>query len=182
MLLTSVENVKQFLGINISDDDALLDALVTQASAYIEQWISRSVGLNEYTDVFDGYGKTTYMFTNFPAQSVSHVYVNDIEIFPSTGVTDSGYIFDETRLVLRGSKYFVQGQMNCSVTYMAGYATVPNELVIICTELVAFHYKQRERIGVTSKNLGGETISFSQENIPPAVKAIMINWRKVVPT
>lgn len=182
MLLTNVENVKQYLGINSEQDDALLQSLVQSASGFIQSWLNRQFELQEYTDVWDGTDLYTYMFKAYPVQSISSVVVNSINVPASSGPKISGYAFDERRLVIRGNYTFLKGLLNCSVTYRAGFDDVPFEIEQACIELIANRYKEKDRIGLQSKGLAGETIAFSMKDMPADVKTILTNYKKVIPS
>ena len=61
------------------------------------------------------------------------------------------------------------------------YGFVPQDLVQVCTELVAERYLYRLRIGEVAKSLGGqETVSFSQKDMPDALAAMLAPYRAVM--
>lgn len=180
MNLTTVENVKGYLGISVASDDALLDRLVSSASAYIQSWLNRSFALTTYTDTFDGMGFNSRMVSNYPITAVTSVLVDTQAIPLAPNTLASGYAFAERKVVLRGYT-FNSGVLNCSVTYTAGYASVPPEIGQACIEIVANRYREKDRIGLTSKGLAGETIAYSQKDFPDSVRTILNNYKKVVP-
>ena len=69
------------------------------------------------------------------------------------------------------------------VSYTAGYATVPAGVQQAVTELVGEAFRRRDRIGQTSKSLGGqETTSFLAAEMNATVKArcwlpYLVVWR-----
>jgi hypothetical protein len=177
--LTTVENVKGYLGINSSVDDPLFERLVNAASAYIAQYLNREFGEAQYTDTFDGGNGQVWMFRNYPVQSVQSVMVGVNAIPVAPNMQERGYRFDERRLVLQGYT-FIQGVLNCSVTYTANFAVVP-DIEQACIEVVANRYREKDRIGLVSKTLAGETITFSQKDIPNSARDVLRVYRKVVP-
>ena len=180
MNLTTIENVKGYLGISVATDDALLDRLVTSASAYIQSWLNRTFFAQTYTDTFDGMGFNSRMVSNYPILSVTNVIVDTQSIPLAPNALASGYVIAERRIMLRGYQ-FNSGVLNCSVTYTAGYASVPPEIGQACIEIVANRYREKDRIGLTSKGLAGETIAYSQKDFPDSVRTILNNYKKVVP-
>jgi len=180
MNLTTVENVKGYLGITSATDDPLLDRLVSSASGYIQSWLNRSFASTSYTETFDGTGFDTRMVSNYPITAVSSVVVNGVSIPLAPNSLASGYAFAERKIVLRGYA-FVSGTLNCTVTYTAGYATVPPEIGQACIEIVANRYREKDRIGLVSKGLSGETITYSQKDFPDSVRTVLNNYKKVVP-
>jgi len=180
MNLTSVENVKGYLGINSASDDALLDRLVSAGSGYIQSWLNRSFAIATYTDTFDGNGSVARMLSSYPITSMTSVLVNNIAIPLAADALSVGYSFSPTRVILRGYN-FSKGLLNCSVTYKAGYANVPLEIEQACIEIIANRYREKDRIGQVSKSLAGEVVSFSQKDMPDSVRTILSNYKKVIP-
>ena len=76
---------------------------------------------------------------------------------------------------------FTRGAQNVTVQYTAGFAVTPPEIEQACIALVALRYKERDRIGQASKNVGGETVSFQQKDMPADVATILDQYRNLVP-
>lgn len=180
--LTTLAAVKAKLRIatGTTTDDTLLGTLITQASGFIQAWLNRTFASQSYTEVRDGTGNQTLMFANYPVTAVSSLTVNDIAVPLATNTTDTGYRFDTTRLLLN-TDVFPRGFGNVTVTYTAGYASTPAEIDGACADLVAFKYRELERIGHSSKSIQGETVAFIVADMPAAVKTILNNYRKVIP-
>jgi hypothetical protein len=59
--------------------------------------------------------------------------------------------------------------------------TLPEDLSHACVQWVGHLAKEPKRLGEVSKELGsGSTVTFSQERIPPKVKALLDPWQKVL--
>jgi hypothetical protein len=178
MDLTSVENVKGYLGITNTQDDPLLERLVSAASQYVAQYLNRSFGEEQYTDTFDGAGGQVWMFRNYPVTSVQSLSIRGIPIAASQNFA-AGYRFDERRLILQGLN-FLPGLLNCTVQYTVEFLNNA-DIEQACIEIVANRYREKDRIGLVSKGLAGETISFSQKEMPNSARDILRVYRKVVP-
>ena len=178
--LTTLASVKARLRIAGMSDDWLFGMLITQASQFIQAWLNRSLGEASYTETRDGTGSRTMMFANYPVTSVSSLTVNDVAVPLAINTSATGYRFDATRLQLN-SDVFPRGFGNVTVTYTAGYATTPPEIDGACADLVAYKYRELERIGHSSKSIQGETVAFITADMPAAVKTVLMNYRKVVP-
>lgn len=178
--MTSLANVKQYLGLTTSDDDALLTRLVTAMSEGIESCLNRVVTSASYTELRDGNGKDVMMFANIPATGVTSVKVNGLPIPLAPGITSYGYRFDETLLMLNGAT-FDRGRRNIEITYTAGFTSTPKDLEQACIELVALRYKEKDRIGHVSKSLAGETVSFITAAAPASVRSTLDWYMRVVP-
>ena len=178
--LATVEQVKGYLGMNCSQDDALLERLVVSASGYIQTWLNRELGLGQYTETLSGTDGATMMLKNTPVTDVSEVLINGLSIPLSTSAYMAGYVFDDAHVALRGYR-FSAGMLNVSITYSAGYAQVPEEVTQACIEMVSMRYREKDRIGLTSKGLAGETIGFSQKDMADSTRHILQQFRRVWP-
>lgn len=180
--LVTLANVKAWLNITSNNDDIVLLNLITAESAHIKNWLNRDILSQTYTDRRDGNGRTSMPFANEPVTAVSGLTVNGIVIpaSPDNGVMQPGYGFDDTELWLSGYS-FVRGRRNVVMSYTAGYSTAPSDIAQACVELVAIRYRERDRIGHSSKSLGGETVSFTITDLPKSVELILQQYKKVVP-
>lgn len=79
-----------------------------------------------------------------------------------------------------GTYGFAAGDAGASV--LISYSYVPSDVGHACMELVGERYRYRNRIGETSKSLGGqETIAFSQKDIPDYIRTLLQPYKRVVP-
>lgn len=179
--LTTLENVKEWLGILETEaDDTLLARLITAASQFIQTWIGRLIASQGYTEVRDGHGGRRLIFANYPVTAVASVKVDGVAIPAANGALAAGYRFTATFLSLTGYA-FTRALGNVELAYTAGYAATPPELEQACIDLVALRYKERERIGQVSASLAGQTVTFSQKDVPDGVRTVLNAWKKVVP-
>lgn len=178
--LTTLENTKAWLGIQTTDDDALLTRLIASASEFIQTWLNRSFASQAYNEVRDGTGGCRMVFADYPVTSVQGVVVDGRPIPASTDFGTPGYRFDANRIILTGY-VFSRGIGNVQLAYTGGFTETPKEIEQACIELVSLRFKERDRIGHQSKTLGSETVSFIVKDMPDAVQTILNNYRKVVP-
>jgi len=179
--LTTLANVKAWLSLTETTDDALLAALISAVSNYIQTWLNRTIIEAPYSEARNGIaGGDTLVLANYPVQSVSSLTIDGQIIPQSPDYVASGYWSDDIAVYLVGYR-MTRGRGNVRLSYTAGYSSVPLELAQACTELVALRYSERDRIGHQSKSLAGETVSFMIKDFPPDVLTILNNYRKVVP-
>ncbi len=181
--LTNLADVKAWLSVPATSvqDDPLLSRLITAASKYIQQWLNRTIASASYTETRDGNGGFRLSFANYPVTAVASLTIDDQPIPQSTAVAAPGYVFSPTAISLRGGYQFTRDMQNVVVSYTAGFATTPSELAQACIEVISLRYRERDRIGVVSKGLAGETTAFSQKDFPASVMTILNNWKKVIP-
>lgn len=78
-----------------------------------------------------------------------------------------------------GTYTFNTGNANESVTMTYGYVPGPIEQAVI--EMIGLDMKQRDNLGVTSKSLAGETVSYSDKNMTASVREMLWPYRRMVP-
>jgi hypothetical protein len=184
--LTTLATVKAWLpgstggGIAYATDDALLGRLITAASSFVQSWLNRTVALAPYVEIRDGRGAARMSLANYPVVSVASVTIDGISIPAAPDSQGSGYTVSDEAVFLTDYS-FTRGMRNVVVAYTAGYATPPPEIEQAVIELVALRYKERERIGLVSKGLAGETTAFSQRDMPADVATALGQYRRFAP-
>ena len=188
--LTTVENVAGYLpfsdlGVVANTDGSplnkLLKRLISSTSAFIESNMNRIFEPAIYTEVRNGHNEYFLTFSDYPVQSVKSVTVDGQDISAQEQWGSPGYSFDATVISLHGGYRFWKGRQNIVLVYQAGYDTIPYEVEQVCIDLVCRKYKERDRIGVHSKVLNGETINFSKTDMTDELKSVLRAYQKVVP-
>jgi uncharacterized phiE125 gp8 family phage protein len=188
--LTTLANAKSWLTIPDTNNDVLLVRLISAASAFLINWLNRDIMQATYTaEKYNGNGKTAMHLRNWPIQSVSSLLVNGVVVQASPDGLSNGYVFDEKFIYLLGANVnsfppgtFGKGIMNISVTYVAGYATVPLDIEQACIELVSLKFKERGRIGIQSQQVPGQaSMTYSPRDLGKDTKEMLQNYRAVVP-
>jgi uncharacterized phiE125 gp8 family phage protein len=180
MQLATVEQIKGYLAIGSVADDALLARMLDAASGFIQTWINRSLELQSYSALLDGNGSDTLVLRNFPIVSVAELRINGAVIAAAASDSAIGYWHDDSRLVLRGL-VFPRGRGNVRVSYQAGFASPPADLTQACIEMVSLRYREKDRVGLVSKGLAGETTAYSLKDMPESVRTLLNRYRRVVP-
>jgi uncharacterized phiE125 gp8 family phage protein len=177
--LATLAQVKEYIG-NSADntDDALLTRLITAVSELIERSSQRVFGQATYTETRNGTGGRFLVLNNRPVTAVSSLTINGITIPQSTSFTVDGWVVESPwKVTLRGySHRFDEGVQNVQITYTAGYATVPADVAQACCLMVGLFYKERDRMGISNKTVGGENISFTKDDMPPSVMQTVRNY------
>lgn len=182
--LTTVARLKPFLEITDTANDGPLQDLVTGASNYFLQLISRpSLYTQTYTEVRDGRGTTRMMLRNFPITAVSSVTINGISIPASSSPFAAGYVFDGDAVKLIGF-CFEKGYNNVTIVYTAGYPVmagsplVPQDYTMLGVErgviaMCAAWWKRRAHWDeVSRQSPQGITHSFQQMDVPKETQRI----------
>lgn len=183
--LTTLVSLKEWLQIPTATttDDALLSRLITSASAFMGAWLNRILTSASYTEQYDGNGGSVIQVANFPVTAVASVSVDGVSISasPDSGIVQSGFAFDDRSIWLVGYS-FNRGHRNVKITYTAGFSAIPKDLEQACIDLVSLKYKGRDRIGQTSKSLGGETVAiFTTKDMTEDIKTVLNQYKNVLP-
>lgn len=179
--LITLEELQSYMtrsGAAAPSDTTLLKALITRTSEAVAGYLQRDLLSAARTQVSSGRGGYTMPFDQWPATAVTLVLVNGQSIPPAPDDLQPGYVFDELALYLRGYT-FARGVMNVRLVYTAGYAEVPQDVKQAVCELVALRFKERDWIGVSSKTLAGETVSYTQTEMRGSAKKPLDRYRRV---
>lgn len=133
--LTNLTDLKTWLDIAGSDDDALLSQLITQISRAILNVLDRpSILPRSYSETYDGGNECSIVLRQWPVNAISFCCVNGVPIPPTPpidagGTFQVGFVLDGLdvappgrmqRLSLRRRR-FTTGLQNVHVSYSAGY-------------------------------------------------------------
>jgi len=81
--------------------------------------------------------------------------------------------------VAGGTYTFSAADANAGV--LVTYSYVPSDVGQAAMEMVAERYRYKNRIGETSKSLGGqETMAFSQKDMPEFIRTLLQPYRRVI--
>lgn len=177
--LTTLADVKAYLRITNTADDAVLTRLISAASEYIRSWLNRDIDPRTYTETRDGKGHPKMAFPNYPITGVTSITVDGVVIPQALTWNASGWVLDDTGIMIQLRDYnFNRGVQNCVIVYSAGYTPIPPDISQACIEMVSYRFKESDRIGVSSKTLAGEVITFSQKDIPANAATLMTQYRR----
>ena len=178
--LSTVASAKAYLGISGTGDDTLLASLVSAASTLVQTWLSRDIPAQAYDERYNGPGGAVLVLPWTPINSISLLTIDGVTVPAATTDGTLGYRFDDTMIVLAGYT-FTRGLLNVRVQWNGGFTVIPPDLVQSVNELVALVYKESDRIGQTSKSIQGEVVSFFSGDLPPRIKTVLQQYKRVVP-
>lgn len=171
MQLAALEDLKSWLGYDPTDatDDQPLTRLLAAASGSAEAYCQRSFSQASYSELLDGNGQNEINLANWPICSVQSLQI-DGRFIPAFGPgVPNGWTAKDWKVSLVGYR-FSRGEKNVAITYTAGYYVIPDVLQQAVIELAAYRWRNRNRIGLSSQAVDGQTTSFSQRDIPAPVR------------
>jgi len=184
--LTTRETVKDWLGIDGTTSDGVLNALINRVSNLLSHLTNKPYLLSRtYRDTFNGNGKDITKLNVIPITAVSSVTINGNSIPAITSIGSSGYSFDNENLLLRGYT-FDFGINNVVVEYTAGYGVSDREWKILeqaCLEAINFKWERKEHPDRIAEDMGNQiTAKFSEEDLPKEVICAVQRLARLYPT
>lgn len=178
----SVSDVKTLLEKKASTvkDDGLLQMLVDGASRGARQFISVDVLSAARTEYRNGTGTGTLMFRVRPVTAVASVKYGQPGQTRTALVLNTDYVWDESAVFLT-SGVFTRGVQFWELNYTGGWATTPADLKLAVATWAASKFRELDRLGQTSKSLGGEVINFDTKAMPSDVKRTLEAYQPKVP-
>ena len=182
--LTTLDNVKAWLPdmAQVTTSDALLARLITAASQAVCVYTGRAgFGVQDYSELYDGRARPWLMLRQWPAVEVTSVYVS-CSFTPAAVTLEPPVAGGGAQRLSLADGCFPRGVSNVTVSYQAGYATVPADVEQAVIELVGERFRARDRIGLSAKTLGGqETTAFATKAFNDTIAALLAPYRRVCP-
>lgn len=158
--LCNLEDLKLYMDIKTEDgevDDAdLLIGLINQITATMETYCGL-LHFTEtvYTEYFDGAGSDTLYPDRYPITSVSGIYDDGSRTFDEDTKLDPTIYFvaDNNTILLTSYNTFGDYRRNVKLVYVAGFATIPEDLKLICVKEVARLFRTRNDKGMESRSI-----------------------------
>jgi hypothetical protein len=180
--LTDLATAKSWLGLTTSASDALVGSLITAVSTFIPNYLGRQILSATYVETYRGNGQHQLLLRNFPITEVASVAFAGQAITSAADpvALTSGVLFDDRVLSLVGHRFPLG--LPVVVAYTAGYAATPPDIAQAAAELVGEAFRRRDRIGLSSKSLGGqEVIAFSLKDMNDTARALLASYQVLAP-
>lgn len=157
----------------------LLASLGDAVQGAMERYMGRTLGVMTYSEVYDGNDKPILFLRNDPIVSVSSLTINGASVTVGDPLAPT---YPPADVVIRGAGLyrttgcvFPAGYSNVIVSYSAGFAVPPAEIIQAGVSWAAVLFKDRDRAGLASEGAGGQSTSFVRE-MPPFVKTVLDKW------
>ena len=188
--LTTLEDTKEYLEIEGTDSDNLLQQLIGAASQFVKtetgyEWVETT-----YKELIDGERTETLILTQKPIISVVSLVING-----ETISSDNYYIYNESGMLKRADigiynvgythhsrkgLLFPRGQQNIEVEYKAGYEDVPHDLQKAVWSMVNAVLEGKEYEGLESYSIGDESMKWRADGLPVEVQQTIQKYKSVV--
>lgn len=172
--LTTVANVKTYMGITDATDDAIIDVLIDRVSDWIENYCNRVFTSASYNELYDGNNRESLVVKNAPVTAFATLEIDGLAV-----ATGDYFWYDYGEVILEKSRFGTKRQsVHC--VYTAGYAVVPNEIEDAAIKLVAmsFYGKGKDRLGISSKTLGREgSVTYTSSSLPDELSHVLDSFK-----
>jgi hypothetical protein len=165
--------------------DALCATLISAASQYIRSYCNRDFNSTSYSEIYEGMGRDRLFLGNFPIVSVTSIaWLGQTALTAANQVDPTqfadGFYFTKREVIL--TQRVFPSKTPIAISYTAGYATIPNDIVQACTEIAGEAFKRRNRIGESTQTLSGQqVVSFIKSAMNETVASMLAQYRNVVP-
>ncbi len=144
--LITLAEVKAYQGVTNSNEDALINSLITKVSALVKTYVGRTLVdcySEEKVQVFSG-GTRCLTLQEVPVNEISSVeYSIDYGKTYTSLVNYTDYVLNKQTdtIDVLGVERFPWAPNGLRVTYTGGYASVPEDLKLGVLDLVVFYLK-----------------------------------------
>jgi hypothetical protein len=200
--IVSLESVKSYLNITISDLDTFLEEWIDIASGVVEGYLNCKVQPTDVEEVLNGNGKT-YLYTSWypildlsgatDAEKLANIQYRSaiLEAWVDL-LTNINYVKIDSnkpwfiKIIEEANESFPLGESNVRVKYKTGYDPIPAELQMVVTEMVARAYKEsnngQSALGLSSRGMGqgGGSDSVSFLDLTPRWEKLLNPYRRLV--
>lgn len=178
--LVSLSEMKAFLNINTTTDDAVLLSLLRSSSDFVKRYTGKDFKYERYEDTY--YPEEAWdrlQLDNYPVKSITSVVVDGVTLDAFTAGYPN-YVLEKEGYVRRldGMK-FPYGYYPIVVTYNAGYKSIPEDILYVVKKLAAQDYNSRLQEGLLSEALGSYKVTYAKSSVLSAdskVKDILDNY------
>jgi hypothetical protein len=175
----TIADIEAFLQVTITGDavlEASANRALTEATAAIRNYCHQYIELVSGEAVtLDSPGGARMFLPELPVVSVASV----VEDGEALTVTDD-YKLGQYGILHRIGRKWFEGIQAITITYTHGYATIPDDIIAVCTRAASRGYQAGLRagtdeavIGVTAKSLGDFSVSYGSEQSGGAGEGVM---------
>ena len=115
--------------------------------------------------------------------------VTDRAWFGDRGVTyANGALFVEVPSAPAAGQYaltangtYLFNAADAGAAILVSYSVVPDDVEQACIEMIGLRFKEMDRIGITGKTIGTETVHFSSADMTASTKTLLQQYRRVSP-
>ena len=166
------------------EDLPVCEAIVDGVSDFFNLKTHRTLRQTTYTALYlDGNGSSLFWLPNAPVISTGLTVALGSPT-PVALVLNTDYYIDLARgCLMKVSGVWTKGVRNILTTLTAGWTTanLPKDLRLACLKQAAHEYQlfRSKSWGETSRSMGGQSVSVSEEHLVPGVKETLQLYERI---
>ena len=179
-MLCTLDEVRDYLSMesSVANIDTLLENLIKRVSSFVDNYCDRTIETTTHTEYYDGNGTDRLYTLNYPITSVTNLWENTNRAWDTDDITDSDdYIVMENSILLK-TTIFSNYPQCIKLTYVAGYATIPEDLKQLCIEEVSRSFNHKQDIGIISRGDSKGNITRIEQGLMKQSKEVLIKYRR----
>lgn len=178
--LATLADLKTYLALpsGTTSEDAELTRMLDASSVVAEAFVERTFATGARAEKRSGHNRDVLYLKDWPVTAVSSVVMDGVAIPVSSDGIQIGYQFDSESIYYIGAN-FTAGRRNVTISYTAGYTTIPADVVHAVIEIAAQTYREKQWIGLQSKSLASETVAYLRNGIPDSAADTLRRYRRM---
>lgn len=175
--LVHLSIVEKYL--NVDDNDEIINILNAGVTAFIEGQVNSDVSSGGYCNrkflaadyaaaIYTGNNRKNLLLRQYPINSISEIILDGTTLFPSgaSALEDLGFYIDndiEGNLIyyFHWNTWFPN---NISITYNAGFASIPNDIKMVALKLIEQAWNQMGKDGFKSEKFKNYSYTMADLN------------------
>jgi hypothetical protein len=189
--LVSLDEAKEYLAIQGSEEDEIVAAIVNGVSGTVSAYLGRELVQKTYTEYYNGNGTPSLILRNYPVVSITSIHEDSLRMWQSDAAVDVAgdvQVNLSTGILTNWNNRYAwdRGRGNIKVVYVAGYTigvTMPHVIRMATKRLADLHYREgytHRKLDTASEAIGGATTSYVRDAIPKDVAAMLAPYRRSV--
>ncbi|MCK9583189.1 MAG: hypothetical protein M0Q46_06235 [Endomicrobiales bacterium] len=161
-----------------------LETYINAVSDFIERETGQTFKSLTYTnDEQDGNGYPLMWLNHFPVISLSALSYYDrysaATLQTLTQDTDF-YLTLSSGKIEPSSGVWTKGVRNIRATYIAGYSIIPDDIKLLCMQIVELRINKRGKSGLTAVTIGRYSETFTKEALPIELQSELDKFKRVI--
>jgi hypothetical protein len=181
--LVTLANVKSYLwpGESITQWDAILPSIISAVSEQVNREVGCVLLSATYTaELVNGKGTSALEPLNWPITDVTSI-VDSYGAAYAEG-NDADFVIDAFCL-RKVNGVWAEGRGNFTVTYTAGYATIPADIALVCYEAIAQAWKtmSKQSWGESTRTFPDGSVGFinTDGGLTKVQRGILARYKKL---
>jgi hypothetical protein len=171
--LITEEELESFLETSL--DSTLAATLINSATAFLERECNRTFAAATHTNEYlSGDGTPFLYLKNFPITSIASLTLYDrysaADVFTLVEDRDF-YLEPDNGRIVAACGVFDKGTRNYRCTYAGGYAAIPDDLKVLCMQLISFWINKKDKQGMDDVTISKFSATYSKDALPVEIKA-----------